>query len=55
MNDIPKYDLEDEKIIEYSKLTVQEKLQWLEEAMMFNELVFSDKEKEIRKIIHDIC
>jgi hypothetical protein len=36
-------------------LNVQAKLQWLDDAMMFNELVFSDKEKEIRIIVHDIC
>jgi hypothetical protein len=49
MNDIPKYDLEDEKIMGYSKLTVPEKLQWPDDAMMFTELVFSDKEKKSEK------
>jgi hypothetical protein len=34
MNKGFKFTLEDEKIIEYSKLTVKEKLQWLEEILI---------------------
>ncbi|MBA4392254.1 MAG: hypothetical protein C0407_01760 [Desulfobacca sp.] len=41
------YTLEEEKIIEYLKLSSEDKLQWLEEINEFNRAVLSDKEKEI--------
>ena len=43
------YTLEDEKIIEYMKLSTEDKLQWLEEINEFNNMVFCDREKELRK------
>jgi len=43
------YYIEDEKIIEYSKLSVEDKLNWLEDAMIFNLAVFTDKDLAIRK------
>ena len=43
------YTLEDEKIIEYMKLSTEDKLQWLAEINRFNNMVFSDREKELRK------
>ena len=43
------YALEDEKILEYMKLTVQDKLKWLEEINKFNELFLGKKEKKIRE------
>jgi len=42
------YTLEDEKIIEYMKLSTEDKLQWLEEINEFNNMVFSDREKKLR-------
>ena len=42
------YTLEDEKIIEYMKLSTENKLQWLEEINEFNKMVLSDREKELR-------
>ena len=41
--------MEDEKILEYMKLTVQDKLKWLEEINKFNELFLGKKEKKIRE------
>lgn len=43
------YTIEDEKIIEYMKLSTEDKLQWLEEITRFNNMVFSDREKELRE------
>ena len=43
------YTLEDEKIIEYIKLSTEDKLQWLEEINEFNNMVFGDREKELRE------
>jgi hypothetical protein len=42
------YTLEDEKIIEYLKLTTKEKLQWLEEINNFSHAALDDQQKEIR-------
>ena len=39
------YILEDEKIIEYMKLSTENKLQWLEEINGFNTMVLSVLEK----------
>ncbi len=43
------YTLEDEKIIEYMKLSTENKLQWLEEINEFNNMVLSNREKELRQ------
>ena len=43
------YTLEDDKIKEYMKLTTEEKLQWLEEILVFNEMVLTPKQKDIRE------
>lgn len=42
------YYLEDEKIEEYSKLSVEQKLQWLEEVNEFTNLFLTQEEKELR-------
>ncbi len=41
------YTLEDEKIIEYMALSVEDKLQWLEEMNEFNRLFLTKEEKEV--------
>jgi hypothetical protein len=41
------YTLEDEKIVEYMKLSVEDKLAWLEEINEFNDLFLTKKDKEI--------
>lgn len=41
------YTLEDDKILEYMKLSVEDKLQWLEEINIFNLLFLTAHEKEI--------
>lgn len=41
------YTLEEEKILEYLKLSTEDKLQWLEEINEFNRAALSDQEKEI--------
>jgi len=43
------YTLEDEKIIEYMKLSTEDKLNWLEEINEFTNMVLSDREKELRE------
>ncbi|MFO0795008.1 MAG: hypothetical protein U0586_13235 [Candidatus Brocadiaceae bacterium] len=43
------YTLEDEKIIEYMKLSTEDNLKWLEEIHEFANMVLSDREKEFRK------
>ncbi|MGM0608768.1 MAG: hypothetical protein ACQESP_10145 [Candidatus Muiribacteriota bacterium] len=45
------YELDDEKLIAYSKLSDEEKLMWLEDALIFNQLAFTDEDKKIRKQI----
>jgi hypothetical protein len=47
------YTIEDEKIIEYMKLTTEEKLIWLEEIVKFTNLVLNDSEKEFRQKLRD--
>lgn len=42
------YTLEEEKIIEYLKLSTADKLQWLEEINEFNRIVLDEREKEIK-------
>lgn len=46
-----RYHLEREKIIEYMKLSVKDKLNWLDEANKFNQMALSDKEKDIQKML----
>ena len=41
------YTLEEEKIIEYTALPVEDKLQWLEDINAFNKLFLSKKEKDL--------
>ncbi|MBU1262904.1 hypothetical protein KKG61_02140 [bacterium] len=43
------YTIEDEKIIEYMKLSIEDKLKWLEEIFIFSQTVLNDKEKEFRE------
>ncbi len=43
------YNLEDEKILAYMKLTAQEKLQWLEEINRFTFFVLNERQKEFRE------
>lgn len=43
------YVLEDDKILEYMKLSTEDKLNWLEDINQFNSLFLTDKEKEIRE------
>lgn len=43
------YNLEDEKIIAYMKLTAEEKLQWLEEINRFTYHVLNDRQREFRE------
>lgn len=42
-----KYTIEDEKIREYMKLSIEEKFKWLNEIQKFNQFALTDKEKEI--------
>jgi len=43
------YTIEDEKLIEYMKLSTEDKLNWLEEINEFMNMVLNDREKEIRE------
>lgn len=42
------YTVEDEKIIEYMKLSTEEKLRWLEEINEFTDMALNDNEKALR-------
>lgn len=42
------YDLENEKILAYMKLSTENKLKWLDEINHLTNLVLSEKEKEFR-------
>lgn len=42
------YTVEDEKIIEYMKLSTEDKLRWLEDINEFTDMVLNDKEKALR-------
>jgi hypothetical protein len=44
------YTVEDEKIIEYMKLSTEDKLRWLEDINEFTAMVLNDKEKGICEI-----
>ncbi|MBI5607236.1 MAG: hypothetical protein HY879_28215 [Deltaproteobacteria bacterium] len=48
MNKGFQYTIEEEKIIEYLKLSTADKLQWLEEINEFNRIALDEREKEIR-------
>jgi hypothetical protein len=43
------YTIDDGKILEYMKLSVKDKLKWLEEINKFNQLFLGRKEKKIRE------
>ncbi len=43
------YYLEDDNLIEYRKLSDEQKLRWLEEINEFIRMVLSEKELEIRE------
>ncbi|MHA2247893.1 MAG: hypothetical protein ACXADY_23300 [Candidatus Hodarchaeales archaeon] len=43
------YDLENEKILAYMKLSTEDKLRWLDEINHLTNLVLSKKEKEFGK------
>jgi len=45
------YTLEDEKILEYMKLSTEDKLRWLEEINEFTQSVLSEKEKRFRELL----
>jgi len=42
------YTVEEEKIIEYMKLSTEDKLRWLEDINEFTDMVLNDKEKALR-------
>lgn len=43
------YVLEDEKLLEYQKLSDEDKLQWLEEIQLFNLIALGEREKELHE------
>ncbi len=43
------YYFEDEKILEYMKLTTAEKLQWLEDILEFTEMFLTEEDKIFRE------
>lgn len=43
------YTLEEEKILEYLKLSTEDKLKWLEEINAFNRMVMDNRENAIRE------
>jgi hypothetical protein len=43
------YTLEKEKLIEYLKLSTEDKLKWLEEINAFNRMVMDDQGKNIKE------
>jgi len=47
------YYLEDEKIVEYMKLSTEDKLRWLEEINEFTRLVLNKKESDLRKKLRE--
>lgn len=47
------YTLEKEKILEYQKLSTEDKLKWLEEINKFTNLFLSEKDKKIRALFRD--
>jgi hypothetical protein len=47
------YEIEDEKILDYMKLTDEEKLMWLEEITEFTNSVLTKKEKEFQTALRE--
>lgn len=47
------YTIEEEKIIDYMRLSTEDKLSWLEEINEFTNMVLNDKEKEIREKLRE--
>lgn len=43
------YTLEKKKLLEYLKLSTEDKLKWLEEINTFNRMVLNDRKKAIRE------
>jgi hypothetical protein len=43
------YTLEKQDIIDYMRLSVEEKLQWLEDMAEFSEMALSDEAKRVRE------
>jgi hypothetical protein len=44
------YTLEDEKILEYLRLSTEDKLNWLEEIVEFNNLVLGERQEEYQAL-----
>jgi hypothetical protein len=44
-----RYILEEEKVVEYLKLSIEQRLLWLEEIDAFTRLVLSEKEIAVRE------
>jgi len=47
------YVLEDEKILQYMKLSTEDKLRWLEEINAFTRAALGEKEKQFREHLRD--
>jgi hypothetical protein len=45
------YTLEDEKLLEYMKLSTEDKLRWLEEINEFTQAALTEKEKRFRELL----
>lgn len=45
------YTVEDEKILEYMKLSTEDKLTWLEEINLLTEAALTPREKRIRNLL----
>ncbi len=45
------YDLDDEKILEYMKLSTEDKLRWLEEINELTQAALSDREKRFLELL----
>jgi hypothetical protein len=45
------YTVEDEKILEYMKLSTEDKLFWLEEINLLTEAALTPREKRIRNLL----
>lgn len=43
------YNIDEEKIREYMKLPDEEKLKWLEEALVFTEMFSDEESKRVRE------
>ena len=53
MNKGFRYTLEKEDIVNYMKLSDEEKLNWLEEIVSFTEKALTPKEKKVRDYFRD--